>query len=58
MTSKTKRCWGWAVCLTTVLGLCVVGCQPSGNQGTTRNVTTTAKQPDNKKSGEPKPDPG
>lgn len=59
MTSKMKRCWRWAVCLTTVLALGVAGCQPSANQGTTRNAaTTTAKQPDNKKPVEPPNDPG
>lgn len=60
MTKMMKRCAAWTACLSLVLSLCNIGCQPAANPTTARNSTTksTEKQPDNKKSPEPKADPG
>jgi hypothetical protein len=60
MASKTKKWWGWAACLMAALAVGAAGCQPSASSGTTRNPSTTGKQPDNKDKPvtPPKPDVG
>jgi hypothetical protein len=54
---RTVRRGGLALCLAGVVMMTGLGCQPAGNPAPNTNKPADQK-PENKPSGQPKPDPG